>query len=90
MKTQDLRDNDLDAIWTPEAFWTPRGLHTRPQFHIFLGTELALTRAVEIAFSMFAHECGDNNCFLYADIRINTYQARSPASAASCTCARGR
>jgi hypothetical protein len=27
MKTQELRDNDLDAIWTPEAFWTPRGLH---------------------------------------------------------------
>jgi len=27
MKTQDLRGNDLDSIWTPEPFWTPHGLH---------------------------------------------------------------
>jgi type I restriction-modification system DNA methylase subunit len=27
MKTRDLGDTDLDSIWTPEAFWTPRGLH---------------------------------------------------------------
>jgi len=46
MKTQDLRDKDLDAIWTPEAFWTPPGLHTHLQFHIFRGTEFAFTRAV--------------------------------------------
>jgi len=24
-KTRDLHDNDLDSIWTPWAFWTPRG-----------------------------------------------------------------
>jgi hypothetical protein len=27
MKTQGLRDNDLDSIWTPGPFWTPDGLH---------------------------------------------------------------
>ena len=46
MKTQELRDNDLDAIWTPEGFWTPNGLHAGLQSHIFFGTEFAFTRAV--------------------------------------------
>jgi hypothetical protein len=27
MKTRDLHDSDVDAIWSPEAFWTPNGLH---------------------------------------------------------------
>jgi hypothetical protein len=56
----------LDA----SAFWTPHGLQAHPQFHIFLGTEVALTRAVEITFSMFAHECGDN-------INISIYMVTS-------------
>jgi hypothetical protein len=81
MKTQDLREKDLDSIWTPGAFWTPRGLHTQPQFHIFLGTELALTRAVEIAFSMFAHECGDNiNISIYGYQGVGMPGQRDPSN----------
>jgi hypothetical protein len=59
MKTQDLHEKDLDSIWTPEAFWTPRGLHTQPQFHMFLGTEFALTRAVYWTYVKLSHETDD-------------------------------
>ena len=59
MKTEDLRDNDLDAIWTPEAFWTPPRLHTQLQFHIFRGTEFALTRGL-LGYVKLSQETRDN------------------------------
>jgi hypothetical protein len=71
MKTQDLRDSDLDSIWTPGRFSGRFGLHvdsTNGQSHQpCSGTELASTRAVDPAFWMFAHERGDNIDLLYKD-----------------------
>jgi hypothetical protein len=66
MKTQDLRDNDLDSIWTPGPFWTPQGLQTATVPPAFPGTELALTRAVESALEVpFTKQ--KTRCALYKD-----------------------
>ena len=63
MKTRDLRDSDLDSIWTPKAFWTPFGLHTG--LHGDAPTARPWHRTCFYARGrpcplMFAHECGDN------------------------------
>ena len=67
MKTQGLRDNDLDSIWTPEVF----GLHvdsTQVMLNSFShGTDFALTRAVVPGHLMLSHECEDNIDLLYKD-----------------------
>jgi hypothetical protein len=50
MKTQDLRDNDLDSIWTPGPFSVGFGLHldsTKQLPHSTLWNRTCSSRAVE-------------------------------------------